>query len=343
MLACINKWSLVTFSFYSEYWRAAFYFRSMRGFAAFLISLLMALSTAAQTITILIDPGHGGSDPGHESVNKKHLAEKDLNLLIAKKFGDYLSTKLSNVKVIYTRTDDSFPSLDERVEMANSRKVDYFISIHCNGSPNTDICGTESHVHSMSSLKSVKLAKEFEQEFKGKAGRKSRGVKDTEDREHTLQVLKFTNMTSVLVECGFLTNEKEAAYLNTTSGQEILASALFRGMRTFLKAQHPTISFTSGETAASSSSGNSHGSAETPKTETKGSYTVQIMSSKEELSTTLPQFKRLERSVKREKIGSTGYCYRYTTGSFSTKESAEEYRDEVRKKGFPDAIVVKKN
>jgi len=308
----------------------------MRGIAAFFISLLIALGTNAQTITILIDPGHGGSDPGHESVNEKHLPEKDLNLLIAKKFGDYLKEKLSNVEVIYTRTDDSFPTLDERVEMANSKNVDYFISIHCNGSPNTDISGTESHVHSMSAIKSVKLAKEFEKEFKGKAGRKSRGVKDTEDREHTLQVLKYTNMTSVLVECGFLTNTKEAAYLNTTSGQDILASALFRGMRTFLKAQHPTINFT-GESSSSSAP------AAAGSTETKGSYTVQIMSSKEELSTNLPAFKRLDKAVKREKIASTGYRFRYITGSFSTKEAAEKYRDEVRKKGFPDAIVVKKN
>ncbi len=216
--------------------------------------------------------------------------------------------------------------------MANSKKVDYFISIHCNGSPNTEICGTESHVHSMSSLKSVKLAREFEKEFSTRAGRKSRGVKDTEDREHTLQVLLFTQMTSVLVECGFLTNVKEAAYLNTENGQEIIASALFRGMRTFLKAQHPTINFTPAAEETASSG-----------TETTGSYTVQIMSSKEEVSTKSATFKKLDKEVKREKIADTGYKYRYTVGTFTTKEAAEKYRDEVRKKGFPDAIVIKKN
>ncbi|MBI3237873.1 MAG: N-acetylmuramoyl-L-alanine amidase [Flavobacteriia bacterium] len=209
-----------------------------------LLLLILGWSAQGQTITILIDPGHGGSDPGHESLNSSHKSEKELNLIIAKKFGSYLSEKLSNVTVLYTRTDDTYPSLDDRVEMANSKKVDYFISIHCNGSPNTGIHGTESHVHSMTSRKSVKLAKQFEKEFGGKAGRKSRGVKDTDDREHTLQVLKFTEMTSVLVECGFLTNENEANYLNTTYGQDILASALFRGMRTFLQEEHPSIQFT---------------------------------------------------------------------------------------------------
>lgn len=331
----INKRALVTFRGSCWKWDKTEYFRKMRGIVPFLLVMLLALRTSAQAVTILIDPGHGGSDPGHESLNSSHLPEKDLNLLIAKKFGDYLTGKLENVKVLYTRTDDSFPTLDERVKMANSNDVDYFISIHCNGSPNTAICGTESHVHSMSSLKSVKLAKEFEREFSGKAGRQSRGVKDTEDREHTLQVLKFTNMTSVLVECGFLTNAKEAAYLNTTHGQEILASALFRGMRTFLKAQHPGTNFTRGRSGTTASSGKTGG--------TESSYTIQIMSSKEEISTNAAMFRKLSKTVKREKVASTGYRFRYVTGSFFSEEEAEKYRDEVRKRGFPDAIVVKKN
>jgi N-acetylmuramoyl-L-alanine amidase len=305
----------------------------MQGFLAFIAAIVMATGLKAQTITIMIDPGHGGSDPGHLSANEKHLQEKDLNLIIAQKFGGYLSSRLSNVKVIYTRTTDVYPSLDERVQLANNSNVDYFISIHCNGADNTKIAGTESHVHSMSSLKSVKLAKEFEKEFSTKAGRKSRGVKDTDDREHTLQVLKFTQMTSVLVECGFLTNPKEAAYLNTAEGQDIIASALFRGMRAYLKSAHPKIDFTGGEsTASGEKTGNSKAA----------SYTVQIMSSKEELSTGDPRFKKLSKEVVREKVASTGYRYRYVSGRFPSKSDAQKYCNDVKKNGFPDAIVIKK-
>lgn len=287
----------------------------------------------AQTITVMIDPGHGGSDPGHESMNKALLQEKDLNLIIAKKFGTYLTERMANVIVLYTRTDDTYPTLDQRVEMANSKKVDYFISVHCNGSPNRSIHGTESHVHSLTSRKAVRMAKAFEKEFSSRAGRKSRGVKDSDDREHTLQVLKFTQMTSVLVECGFVTNEAEANYLNTAYGQDIIASALFRGMRSFLEDEHPAISFKKSETTtaqqeASAASG--------------GSYTVQIMSSKEPMETTLPEFKKLDRPVAREQVAQSGYKYRYTVGLFSSKSDAESYMKEVRKKGFPDAIVVSK-
>jgi len=305
-----------------------------------LIFLALFLGVArAQTITIMIDPGHGGSDPGHLSANKNHLKEKELNLIIAKKFGAYLTEKLSNVKVIYTRTDDSYPTLDQRVDMANSHKVDYFISIHCNSSSNTSIQGTESHVHSMSASKSVKLAKIFEEEFRTKAGRKSRGVKDSDDREHTLQVLKFTQMTSVLVECGFLTNVSEANYLNTTNGQDLIASALFRGMRTCLKQNHPTIKFERSTTTTTSSSASTASSTTTSESTT---YTVQIMSSKEWMDTEKAPFTKLSKAVSREQVAQTGYKYKYTSGTFTSKEDAEKYKNEVRTKGFGDAMVVKK-
>ncbi len=298
----------------------------------FLLGIAGALH--AQTITIMIDPGHGGSDPGHLSANKNHLKEKDLNLLIAKKFGGYLTEKLTNVKVVYTRTDDTYPSLDSRVDMANNQRVDYFISVHCNSGPSTSTKGTESHVHTMSSSKSVRLANIFETEFKTKAGRTSRGVKDSDDREHTLQVLKFTQMTSVLVECGFLTNVSEANFLNTSSGQDLIASALFRGMRTYLKEAHPGIKF---EKAASTVASNSVASTNS----SSSIYTVQIMSSKEWMDTEKNPFTKLSKSVTRQQVSQTGYKYKYTSGTFSSKADAEAYQKDVKSKGFSDAIVVK--
>lgn len=299
-----------------------------------LVFILLSTGSFGQGITILIDPGHGGSDPGHEAADKNLLAEKDLTLKIALKFGSYLSEKLENVTVLYTRTDDRYPTLDERVNMANSKKVDYFISVHINGSPNTNINGTESHVHSMNSKASVKLAKAFEDEFKTRAGRKSRGVKDSDDREHSLQVLKFTEMTSVLVECGFMTNVSEANYLNTAEGQDVIASALFRAMRSHLQNTHKTISFTK------KSSGATEDSKSTASSEK--AYSVQIMSSKEWLDTEKGSFKNLKHMVSRTQVSQTGYRYKYFSGSFSSKSEAEEYCNEVKKKGFPDSIVVER-
>lgn len=300
---------------------------------ASLVFIFLSFVSLGQGITILIDPGHGGSDPGHEAADKNLLPEKDLTLKIALKFGSYLSEKLENVTVLYTRTDDRYPTLDERVNMANSKNVDYFISVHINGSPNTAIKGTESHVHSMSSKASVKLAKAFENEFKTRAGRKSRGVKDSDDREHSLQVLKFTEMTSVLVECGFMTNVSEANYLNTTEGQDIIASALFRAMRSHLQDTHKNISFTKKAPA---------GENPKPIASTEKTYSVQIMSSKEWLDTEKGSFKGLKHNVSRTQVSQTGYRYKYFSGTFSSKAEADEYCNDVKKKGFPDSIVVER-
>jgi N-acetylmuramoyl-L-alanine amidase len=292
-----------------------------------------------EKVTIVIDPGHGGSDPGHLSENKNHLPEKELNLLIAKKVGNYLEKYLKNIKVVYTRSDDTFPTLDDRVNLANSMSVDYFISVHCNANHKKTVHGTESHVHSLSSKKSVALAKEFEKEFTTRAGRKSRGVKDGNDREHSLQVLKYTTMTSVLVECGFLTNEKEANYLNTTNGQDILASAIFRGFRTQVTKDYPTISFVKEKVEKDSEEKEKEEKDEKPEV---GSFQIQLMSSKEPIDTENETFKKTGLTVTRTKLNtSSAYKYKYTSGPYKDKDSALKALEKVKKSGFKDAYLIK--
>jgi len=288
-------------------------------------------------IIIVIDPGHGGSDPGHLSEMKNIQPEKALNLLIAKKFGAYIEQNLKNVTIIYTRTDDSFPTLDDRVAKANSVGADYFISVHCNANDKKSVHGTESHVHTMSAKKSVGLAQQFEHEFSKKAGRHSRGVKDTEDREHSLQVLKYTNMTGVLVECGFLTNDAEAQYLNSAAGQDVLASAMYRALKTFIVKEHPSISFI--KTTPSAPANNSNTTASGADA---GTYVIRIMSSKSEIDTGHESFKKLGMPVTRRKIdGETQYKFQYTVGAYTSKDAANKDLEKVRSNGFKDAYVIR--
>ena len=96
-----------------------------------------------KTITIVIDAGHGGKDPG--SISKK-VQEKDITLDIAKKLGKMLSDSLKDVKVIYTRQKDTFIELHERPAIANRNKATIFISIHCNHNGNTSAHGSETYV-----------------------------------------------------------------------------------------------------------------------------------------------------------------------------------------------------
>ena len=288
--------------------------------------LFVSVLISAQEVIVVIDPGHGGNDPGNEAANKSLKSEKELNLIIAKKVGTYLSSKLSNVKVVYTRTDDSYPSLDERVATANSKSAVLFLSIHCNHSTKKSIKGTETHVHDLSSRKSVKLAREIEKEFKTKAGRTSRGVKTTNDREKSLQVLKFTKMTSVLVECGFMSNVNEANFLNSENGQDLISSAIFRGIRTHLLEEYKQVKKITEGTSSS----------------TEGSFQIQIMSSKEWMDTEKGAFKKLSKPVSRKQVAKTGYKYVYYVGEFKSKSEVQAYLDEVKKHGFKDAIIVKK-
>ena len=305
----------------------------MRSLFIFLAILVMNPLTSfgkSGEIVVVIDPGHGGSDPGHEAEYSGHADEKELNLKIAKFLGGYIEKYLQNVRVIYTRTDDSFPSLDQRVDKANNNNADYFISIHCNGNANKNVRGTESHVHSWNAKKAVELAKMIEKQFSTRAGRHSRGVKNKDDIKHSLQVLKFTQMTSVLVECGFVTNQSEANYLNTTNGQELIASAIFRAFRSFIQKEHPTISFVKSTSGASSSSDG-------------GNYSVQIMSSKTPIDVNGSHFKKLPSAVTRTELNTTNaYKYIYTVGNYATKEEADQALKEIKTKGFPDAYVVKR-
>jgi len=93
--------------------------------------LFSVFPVASQTkeFTVVIDAGHGGRDPGALGSSS---CEKDITLSVVKKLGALIEKNHSDVKVVYTRKDDSFVALDQRAAIANSAKADLFISIHCN-------------------------------------------------------------------------------------------------------------------------------------------------------------------------------------------------------------------
>ena len=88
-----------------------------------------SLAQRSQTFTVVLDPGHGGKDPGAVGAISK---EKDIVLSVAKKLGKKINTNHSDVNVIYTRTNDKFVPLNERPKIANKANAQLFISLHCN-------------------------------------------------------------------------------------------------------------------------------------------------------------------------------------------------------------------
>lgn len=101
----------------------------MLALSAFIAGFTIYKGKSGEIKTIVIDPGHGGKDPGCNGVTHK---EKDVSLAVALKLGKLLEEHYKDVKIIFTRTTDVFVELEDRAQIANKAKADLFISIHCN-------------------------------------------------------------------------------------------------------------------------------------------------------------------------------------------------------------------
>lgn len=102
--------------------------------------------------TVVIDPGHGGKDPGALG-KSKNMHEKHVVLAVSKLLGAKIKEAYPDVKVIYTRNGDTFIGLHERAMVARRNNADLFISIHCNGSENSEAKGSSVHILGQSSKK----------------------------------------------------------------------------------------------------------------------------------------------------------------------------------------------
>ena len=133
----------------------------MRAFYTYISILFFFIMTFAQapeafakgnTFTIVIDPGHGGGDIGTPH-RKCKQDEKTIALNVALKLGKLIENNYSDVKVVYTRKKDIYPSLPERTQIAKKAKGDLFISIHVNAAPGSSAKGFETYVFGVSGEK----------------------------------------------------------------------------------------------------------------------------------------------------------------------------------------------
>lgn len=178
---------------------------------------------------VLIDPGHGGSDQGTYNPRNGTI-EKGITIEIANKVAYELS-KDKNLQVIQTRTMDKSVSLSERNEIGINNNVDLFISIHCNAS--NDGSSTAQGIETFYWNKdngSYDLAKSVHDNLLYNSGAKDRGVK-----KGNYKVLRDSNVPSILIETGFLTNDNEENKLLDSQYQEILAKSIANGIREYIK------------------------------------------------------------------------------------------------------------
>ncbi|ANS74797.1 hypothetical protein AWM70_09495 [Paenibacillus yonginensis] len=174
---------------------------------------------------IVIDAGHGGSDPGANSLNNRN--EKDFTLAAVLKLQQVLAAD-SRIEVVLTRSGDTYPTLQDRVALANGLKADVFVSIHGNKSPDggPGPKGIETHY---TNKNSETLAKIMQKHLVQASGMADRGLKTG-----NLYVTKNTKMPAVLLECGFLSNPKDEAAMFSDEFQQQLAEGIAAGLKEFL-------------------------------------------------------------------------------------------------------------
>lgn len=173
--------------------------------------------------TIVIDPGHGGSDPG---AVYQGVYEKDINLDIALRLKKVLED--NGAKVLMTRESDIYVNLYARAGMANEINADLFVSIHCNSSLNPQTSGVQT-------LYFPTMEKKRFAEVIQKSMVEALGITDLGIVERTaLVVIRETNMPSCIIEVAFMSNPKDLSLLMDPNFRQKAAEGIFKGILRFL-------------------------------------------------------------------------------------------------------------
>lgn len=221
--------------------------------------------------TIVLDPGHGGKDPGAVGFSGK-TNEKKIVLKVAKGVKEMLEKNLG-VNVLLTRSEDKFVPLQERTAFANKNEANLFVSIHCNAAKNVNATGVEVYFLSTANTDEARAVEALENSVVEKYEGGMDAVKKYTDLNYILTdmaqaeylkesshlatklqanltkatswndrgvkqagfyVLRGAFMPAVLVELGFISNKEEEKKLNSASYQEMLIKAVYEGIGNFI-------------------------------------------------------------------------------------------------------------
>jgi N-acetylmuramoyl-L-alanine amidase len=225
--------------------------------------------------TVIIDPGHGGKDPGAHGAWSK---EKNVTLAIAKKLRAALNEQMPSLNTVLTRTTDEFIELHRRDDIASQHKGNLFISIHCNSSPekvssergvlllvygyhrageqfealreNAAIFiekdyKTKYNGYGENSAVNTIVLSNFQQKYRKECihfadlvnneFKKEDGRHSLGVKEQGVLVLQQSAMPAVLIETGFINNPKDEAYLNSAEGQSEIVQSIIRALRKYRK------------------------------------------------------------------------------------------------------------
>ncbi len=251
----------------------------LRHFSIFLCVLFLSAANpiiAQQKFVVVLDPGHGGRDPGAVG---RISQEKNIVLSVVKILGEMIEKNMSDVKVVYTRTTDVFVPLEQRAVIANNNKADLFISVHTNAATNRSAYGAETFVLGLAKTQAnlevamkensvMMLEDDYKTTYQGfdpksidsyimfelmmdkyqensiyfasEIQKQFTGYAKRHDRgvrQAGFWVLHRTASPSVLVELGFISNQNEEQYMASARGQQELARSIYNAFVTY-KREH---------------------------------------------------------------------------------------------------------
>jgi N-acetylmuramoyl-L-alanine amidase len=178
-------------------------------------------------VKIVIDAGHGPETPGKRSPDGS-LWEYQFNSAVARFLADELLHGYEGVEILFTHADDRDVPLKERTDRANAWGADLFVSIHANAYGDggwNEAKGIETYVYTTRPAAALKLAEAVHRNLIRATGRPDRGVKTA-----NFHVLRETKMPAILVECGFMTNRQEVAFLKCDEYRRKCATAIAGGI-----------------------------------------------------------------------------------------------------------------
>ncbi|MCK8827647.1 N-acetylmuramoyl-L-alanine amidase family protein [Natroniella acetigena] len=179
-----------------------------------------------QNRRVVIDPGHGGRDPG--AIGVTGLKEKEVALDISTRVDDLLYQ--AGINTLMTRRDDSFVSLARRAEIANRFNADLFVSIHSNASYNSWANGLETYAHWNASQDNWALAWYVQDEILQRTNFTDHGLKAA-----NFAVLRRTNLPAILVEAGFLSNPNDEEMLREPQFRQQVAEGIVAGIKRYFE------------------------------------------------------------------------------------------------------------
>ncbi len=188
--------------------------------------------------TIMLDPGHGGIDPGAAcAVTSASLgSEKDINLSIATKVKELLEAE--GATVIMTRSTDKWVCYTDRNNAVRERDPDMFISIHCDSSSTASATGTSAYYYRAYSQPLAKAVHEcIVNAYKNEIYKDNTSVKiDRGANFYAFRVARIEECPAILIEYGFVSNTEECQVLQTAKNRDILAKATVDGIKQYLSA-----------------------------------------------------------------------------------------------------------